>query len=117
MPHAALWVVQHSRSYETNRSPSSFNAARGFVGGAAEMQETRTLIDQVSMPHAALWVVQRSTSCVRGYAVSSFNAARGFVGGAANTSIVFSSGFSVSMPHAALWVVQLLYMSSFMLFF
>ena len=59
MPHAALWVVQHSRL----TSPLSQLA--------------------VSMPHAALWVVQLSNEeCVRDAALC-FNAARGFVGGAA----------------------------------
>ena len=62
----------------------SFNAARGFVCGAANL----------SAPH-------RRVSF-------SFNAARGFVCGAAeidfNAKVVF---VSVSMPHAALCVVQL----------
>ena len=85
----------------------SFNAARGFVGGAAGSKRS----------HRA--------------ASSRFNAARGFVGGAAMKfnvkslksamfqcrtrlcgwcSTVYLSGAisrnEVSMPHAALWVVQ-----------
>ena len=35
MPHAALWVVQQSRKKSTDSWKSCFNAARGFVGGAA----------------------------------------------------------------------------------
>ena len=35
MPHAALWVVQPSMSECVILLPSRFNAARGFVGGAA----------------------------------------------------------------------------------
>ena len=63
---------------------AGFNAARGFVGGAA--------------PSISIFRLQRS----------SFNAARGFVGGAATKVIVVKIlGVKVSMPHAALWVVQL----------
>ena len=60
----------------------SFNAARGFVGGAAVFSEASVIAIGVSMPHAALWVVQQGDW--RFYYV----------------------GSSVSMPHAALWVVQ-----------
>ena len=35
MPHAALWVVQHEGAYRLIHPRGSFNAARGFVGGAA----------------------------------------------------------------------------------
>ena len=41
MPHAALWVVQHERIREHIARHERFNAARGFVGGAAS---ARTLI-------------------------------------------------------------------------
>ena len=34
MPHAALWVVQHRRAGRNKQTRRSFNAARGFVGGA-----------------------------------------------------------------------------------
>ena len=61
---------------------SSFNAARGFVGGADDQS------------HSVLRHVHR------------FNAARGFVGGAALGRIFKMAHFLVSMPHAALWVVQ-----------
>ena len=58
MPHAALWVVQpRFRRLEFFRR-FGFNAARGFVGGAA-----------------------MSSLRLRGQ--KGFNAARGFVGGAA----------------------------------
>ena len=84
MPHAALWVVQqdgvltfikgerfqcrtrlcggcngHLCMYMTVPS-GSFNAARGFVGGATCGDSFKELYPKiVSMPHAALWVVQR----------------------------------------------------------
>ena len=35
MPHAALWVVQPGAGHPTLAASRSFNAARGFVGGAA----------------------------------------------------------------------------------
>ena len=35
-----------------------FNAARGFVGGAAKDGVLVDRVYHVSMPHAALWVVQ-----------------------------------------------------------
>ena len=61
----------------------SFNAARGFVGGATGrgLQGTRRS-GIVSMPHAALWVVQQVAELQ------------------ADVHMI------VSMPHAALWVVQ-----------
>ena len=83
MPHAALWVVQQSRKKSTDSWKSCFNAARGFVGGAADNP-----------------VIFSAT-------VSCFNAARGFVGGAAPVQGKEERKSSVvSMPHAALWVVQ-----------
>ena len=108
MPHAALWVVQHVMIKLGTVALSGFNAARGFVGGAA------------------------APSLRRGTDFAGFNAARGFVGGAApvkrggaphfmefqcrtrlcgwcNPHGTRRSGCRrvVSMPHAALWVVQL----------
>ena len=59
MPHAALWVVQLERTAEISNRLRRFNAARGFVGGAA-LSTRRN--------HREL---------------GGFNAARGFVGGAA----------------------------------
>ena len=35
MPHAALWVVQLLSGVQTSPEEFCFNAARGFVGGAA----------------------------------------------------------------------------------
>ena len=60
MPHAALWVVQPVGTGGIHMGIYGFNAARGFVGGAA-MQIVNTTPHEinVSMPHAALWVVQR----------------------------------------------------------
>ena len=60
MPHAALWVVQQKDMSKINEYQNSFNAARGFVGGAT-----------------ANWEEQPAGG-------SGFNAARGFVGGAAS---------------------------------
>ena len=107
MPHAALWVVQR-RTSPLPHDRFSFNAARGFVGGAA--------LERLPASRA----------------MERFNAARGFVGGAAKEilmkkeyTILFqcrtrlcgwcsrlsgfhhAGGLRVSMPHAALWVVQL----------
>ena len=38
MPHAALWVVQLGNKTVEKMSEVGFNAARGFVGGAALVQ-------------------------------------------------------------------------------
>ena len=59
MPHAALWVVQHGAALAYCTYASGFNAARGFVGGAAVVTNALVKKDE------------------------GFNAARGFVGGAA----------------------------------
>ena len=82
MPHAALWVVQQKGLPLTAVDPNGFNAARGFVGGAALEGLMNFHALCVSMPHAALWVVQRRNHlhCFQVH--------------------------HVSMPHAALWVVQ-----------
>ena len=61
---------------------NSFNAARGFVGGAT------------------------GGGLVDTYTIVGFNAARGFVGGATQKGGTTKSEDWVSMPHAALWVVQ-----------
>ena len=82
MPHAALWVVQHDDERPRDGG-NRFNAARGFVGGAASSESVPSNTEHVSMPHAALWVVQRVCALHE-----------------------FPAGL-VSMPHAALWVVQL----------
>ena len=63
MPHAALWVVQLERIIVRTRSKFGFNAARGFVGGAA-----------------------RSVVILHDWSPG-FNAARGFVGGAAKREV------------------------------
>ena len=64
MPHAALWVVQREGDGGVRGEFDGFNAARGFVGGAARSRE-----------------VHRTYS-------KGFNAARGFVGGAASSLAV-----------------------------
>ena len=107
MPHAALWVVQHQSRHIHGRRPRRFNAARGFVGGAASPVLLLSPRLAVSMPHAALWVVQQARRSQGRDSRRGFNAARGFVGGAAfdfEGSVFDEEG--VSMPHAALWVVQ-----------
>ena len=58
MPHAALWVVQPERRRHGAEPPLCFNAARGFVCGAAAEGVFKMNAAIVSMPHAALWVVQ-----------------------------------------------------------
>ena len=107
MPHAALRVVQQDREVCMPAVQQSFNAARGFAGGAANdwvrtggrafVFQCRTRLcgwcsrnpfgdnpeeRNVSMPHAALWVVQPRQAAQ------------------------FEFSVDVSMPHAALWVVQ-----------
>ena len=60
MPHAALWVVQQLHKQKEKQGLRSFNAARGFVGGATWCARPAALRKiEVSMPHAALWVVQQ----------------------------------------------------------
>ena len=75
------WGRQHRDGKET----LGFNAARGFVGGAASNVKSLTFVERVSMPHAALWVVQLKRNYYREALNFRFNAARGFVGGAASS--------------------------------
>ena len=82
MPHAALWVVQQVMIDSSIYLFHSFNAARGFVGGAAQRELKNLGLFVVSMPHAALWVVQQELP------------------------VELTTRYEVSMPHAALWVVQ-----------
>ena len=130
MPHAALWVVQRFWA-RSAASISPFNAARGFLGGAASSSQPilgtrswfqcRTRLcgwcstlarriskprEPVSMPHAALWVVQQLTglSFDLAYSVSMPHAALWVV--QRGTADVLDVPNVVSMPHAALWVVQ-----------
>ena len=89
MPHAALWVVQRQNCIRRDRCRESFNAARGFVGGAANTGGVGcTHRRVVSMPHAALWVVQHWKRWCSVFDQLSFNAARGFVGGAADQRVM-----------------------------
>ena len=88
MPHAALWVVQRLFDEEPISRGNCFNAARGFVGGAALQTYGGRSCVAVSMPHAALWVVQHCSSSHHKDEEECFNAARGFVGGAALFLIV-----------------------------
>ena len=83
MPHAALWVVQLLLSNCCKHHLICFNAARGFVGGAAESVpesypcRTRFNAARGFVGGAAIHLVDGCSG--RG----GFNAARGFVGGAA----------------------------------
>ena len=43
MPHAALWVVQLRSTLNGRCADMGFNAARGFVGGAA-VRDMRNMI-------------------------------------------------------------------------
>ena len=83
MPHAALWVVQLLSCGSNPSNNNCFNAARGFVGGAAANSVLIFHVSKVSMPHAALWVVQPKRNFFSFFPIPGFNAARGFVGGAA----------------------------------
>ena len=71
MPHAALWVVQPLKTGSDLSRKWSFNAARGFVGGAA------------SHVHSSC-----GSSC-------RFNAARGFVGGAAKKGDILVADYGM----------------------
>ena len=107
MPHAALWVVQHYFRLSEEDRAWRFNAARGFVGGAASCKQKKHGSLQVSMPHAALWVVQRQSKVQRQIhrIVSMPHAALWVV---QHYIMKVTKAFvKVSMPHAALWVVQL----------
>ena len=75
------WCSEYYQELATGRR--CFNAARGFVGGAARSVATRPISQSVSMPHAALWVVQRLDFILDIGQIDGFNAARGFVCGAA----------------------------------
>ena len=110
---------------------TSFNAARGFVGGAASSARSPSMAPlvfqcrtrlcgwcnvpdrravryslYVSMPHAALWVVQLkiSTFTMRSSSVSMPHAALWVVQHDHRRSVL--ERHDVSMPHAALWGVQ-----------
>ena len=107
MPHAALWVVQLDGQWSDLYCARRFNAARGFVGGAADLGrvasdfkisfQCRTRLCGWCSPKSR----KKSTDSLK-----CFNAARGFVGGAAAELRLDQGAQDVSMPHAALWVVQ-----------
>ena len=86
MPHAALWVVQHWTTIPPAGGRRSFNAARGFVGGAATLNQT--ILTRAHSFNAARGFV--GGAAYWGATCASpnlgFNAARGFVGGAAERS-------------------------------
>ena len=123
--------MQLAPLWRHNFAQSSFNAARGFVGGAAihslfeSLRFSRFNAARGFVGGAALRVVTCPARELR------FNAARGFVGGAARLPrsyqrstcgfqcrtrlcgwcssiwrVMSSTTLIVSMPHAALWVVQ-----------
>ena len=107
MPHAALLVVQDSYSCSIVMSSLSFNAARGFVGGA-RLKPTCTSSCVGSFIAARGFVGgARVLPIVVSDFTARFNAARGFVGGARMIyQDIASKRMNVSMPHAALLVVQ-----------
>ena len=83
MPHAALWVVQLVRVIPPSGKTIRFNAARGFVGGAARLQHERDTLLQAFQCRTRLCGWCSTTRGVRHQKQPRFNAARGFVGGAA----------------------------------
>ena len=113
------------------RSYRRFNAARGFVGGAAKWCHPRCILSfrfqcrtrlcgWCSHTHIDAKFHRRGRfNAARGFVGGAasifnsensfeccFNAARGFVGGAALHHLFANEPMVVSMPHAALWVVQ-----------
>ena len=107
MPHAALWVVQRSNVAEMLSLWESFNAARGFVGGAtrwrwhpapsSELFQCRTRLCgwcnliHINNPKTIVMFQCRTRLCgwcnnpynmILASTPLCFNAARGFVGGA-----------------------------------
>ena len=106
MPHAALWVVQLRKGEILVADYASFNAARGFVGGATFIMKN-VMIKVLGFNAARGFVggaTKWETSCP--HLAHCFNAARGFVGGATGYIEMVEDYIAVSMPHAALWVVQ-----------
>ena len=84
MPHAALWVVQQKIKRLFEVAMSRFNAARGFVGGAALMARAVPFIANEFQCRTRLCGWCSRHACFDGNdALCRFNAARGFVGGAA----------------------------------
>ena len=106
MPHAALWVVQQPCSTRCLLRLGSFNAARGFVGGATVPPAAPMAISLKFQCRTRLcgWCNGRSGVLMETF--GRFNAARGFVGGATRKTMKKIYVIEVSMPHAALWVVQ-----------
>ena len=93
MPHAALWVVQRLREENEELREVGFNAARGFVGGAAK-QTLSKRAHEICFNAARGFV---GGAAGRGNEArerpTRFNAARGFVGGAASSlSALFPLG-------------------------
>ena len=84
IPHAALWVVQLERTAEISNRLRRFNAARGFVGGAAFNFFGNCVGSRKFQCRTRLcgWCSHLGTVALSG--TIGFNAARGFVGGAAS---------------------------------
>ena len=83
MPHAALWVVQRRSVASASCSRERFNAARGFVGGAATMIADGTVTVEEFQCRTRLCGWCSLYEQVHPKVHWRFNAARGFVGGAA----------------------------------
>ena len=89
MPHAALWVVQQNYGESPIMNIVGFNAARGFVGGAAPyLSRSRRRTYRFN---AARGFVGGAASrlAFRENLPTCFNAARGFVGGAAEVMLLY----------------------------
>ena len=84
MPHAALWVVQLLLSNCCKHHLICFNAARGFVGGAAEsVPESYPCRTRFNAARGFVGGAALISAHIPHIVQSCFNAARGFVGGAA----------------------------------
>ena len=83
MPHAALLVVQHAATDRRLWTDSGFNAARGFVGGAAVRVVQMLLHQGFNAARGFVGGAAAPPTSPR-KRLGRFNAARGFVGGAAS---------------------------------
>ena len=107
MPHAALWVVQPYGIENVSVRRECFNAARGFVGGAADY--TGCIV------WCAVWFQCRTRLCgwcsmIIGevyLSATMFQCRTRLCGWCSNIPVRKVNYINcVSMPHAALWVVQ-----------
>ena len=107
MPHAALWVVQHVRRALYQASQHSFNAARGFVGGATDVDFDAKIVFVSFQCRTRLcgWCNRLPTMISIGS--WRFQCRTRLCGWCNMQQRIADYGrIPVSMPHAALWVVQ-----------